>query len=470
MLPKFFKGINNESGFDKKLLKEYFKNQKGSSKKIFCKAPLVSMDFATNGMVIPCCLNHSYIYGKYPEDSLHEIWFGDKVKIFRKKLSEMDLSQGCFLCEQDLLKKNFDLIYSKTYSYFQENVNSNYPLNMGFALDNTCNLSCQMCSGENSSTYRYEIEHRAPYTNPYDSNFVLQLEEFIPHLQKVVFAGGEPFLINVYYEIWERIIAINPEIEIVICTNGTILNQKIKDLMEKGVFYFAISMDSLNKENFEKIRVKANFEKFMENLNYFHEYSKRNNRWMTLSVCPMQQNWHEIPDLVKKTNEMQINIFFNNVYFPPHCSLRSLNHIELEEIIIYYNSQLLTLKPFNENSTQNIKLFVNLINSLQVWKGEAVNMAAKEIIVDLNQNKEFFYKYVENVINEKKHLSEIEKKEKILQHIKTCQQIFMSFEGKEDILSKSLVNLKTIPKDVLYAELEFSNLEVLISRFMQAGI
>jgi len=470
MLPKFFKRNNIKSAFDKNLLKVYFKNQGKSMKNTFCKAPLVSMDFATNGMVIPCCLNHSFIYGKYPEVSLHDIWFGDKVKLFREKLSEMDLSQGCFLCEQDLLKRNFDLIYSKTYSYFQENVNSQYPLNMGFALDNTCNLRCQMCSGENSSTYRSEIEHRAPYNNPYDSNFVSQLEEFIPHLQRVVFAGGEPFLINVYYEIWERIIALNPKIEIVICTNGTVLNQKIKDLMERGVFYFAISMDSLKKENFEKIRVKANFEQFMENLDCFYEYSKRNNRWMTLNVCPMQQNWQEIPDLVKKANEMQINIFFNNVYFPPHCSLRSLNSIELEEIINYYNSQLLTLKTFNENSKQNIKLFINLINSLRVWKGEAGNFANEAIIVDLNQNKELFYKHVEGIINERMHLNDLEKKEKILQHTKTCQQIFMSFEGKEDILLKSLVNLKTMPKDVLYAELEFSNLEVLISRFMQAGI
>ncbi len=470
MLPKFLKKNKKKSSFDKNLLKEYFKNQGGSVKNSFCKAPFVSMDFATNGMVIPCCLNHAYIYGKYPENSLHDIWFGEKVKLFRKKLLDMDLSQGCFLCEQDLLNKNFDLIYSKTYSYFPTNLNSKYPLNMGFALDNTCNLRCQMCSGENSSTYRSEIEHRPPFINPYDSNFVLQLEEFIPYLQRVVFAGGEPFLINIYYEIWERIIAINPKIEVVICTNGTVLNSRIKNLIDKGVFYFAISMDSLNKVNFEKIREKANFEQFMDNLDYFYKYSKQNNRWMTLNVCPIQQNWREIPELVRKANEMQISIFLNNVYFPPHCTLRSLNSVELEEIISYYNEQILSLEANNENSGQNIKLFTNFINSLKIWKEEAVNRANEEVIEDLIQNKYLFFKYISNIINEKKHLSELEKKEKIIKHINTCEEIFQYFEGKEDILAKSLLNLKTMPKDVLYAELEFSSLEVLISRFMQAGI
>jgi len=467
MLPKLFKKNNYKSAFDKKLLKEYFKNQNGSLKNSFCKAPLVSMDFALNGMVIPCCLNHSYIYGKYPEDSLHEIWFGDKVKIFRKKLSGMDLSRGCFLCEQDLLIKNFDLILSKTYSYFQENV---YPLNMGFALDNTCNLSCQMCSGVNSSTYRSEIEHHAPFNNPYDTNFVLQLEEFIPHLQKAVFAGGEPFLIDMYYEIWERIIIINPKIEIVICTNGTVLNQRIKDLIDKGLFYFAVSVDSFKKENFEKIREKAKFEQFMKNFNYFHEYSKRNDRWMTINVCPIQQNWQEIPELLQRANEMELNISFSNVYFPPHCSLRSLSSMELEKIIKYYDSQISTFKVFNQNSKQNINLFLNLINSIRLWKDEAEKFADEKIVLDLNQNKKHFYEHVQSIINEKKHLSDLEKNEKILKHIKTCEEIFMSFKGNEDVLLKGLVNLRTIPTDVLYAELEFSNLDVLISRFMQAGI
>ena len=56
------------------------------------------------------------------------------------------------------------------------------------------------------------------FENPYDAAFVKQLEEFIPHLEEVKFYGGEPFLIEIYYEIWEKIMELNPKVRISVQT------------------------------------------------------------------------------------------------------------------------------------------------------------------------------------------------------------------------------------------------------------
>ena len=46
----------------------------------------------------------------------------------------------------------------------------------------------------------------------------------------------------------------------------------------------------------------------------------------------MQQNWNDIPELISYLNDLNIPAIFNNVLFPPYCSLWNLNHEKLNEI------------------------------------------------------------------------------------------------------------------------------------------
>jgi len=47
-----------------------------------------------------------------------------------------------------------------------------------------------------------------------------------------------------YYDIWDLIIRKNPKCEIVVQTNATVLNNRIKNLLETGNFKISISIDS----------------------------------------------------------------------------------------------------------------------------------------------------------------------------------------------------------------------------------
>ena len=84
-----------------------------------------------------------------------------------------------------------------------------------------------MCIGELSSSIRKNRERLPALKNAYDDNFVQQLEEFIPHLKELRFNGGEPFLINEVFKIFEKVEKLNPKLKIVIATNGTVVNYKV---------------------------------------------------------------------------------------------------------------------------------------------------------------------------------------------------------------------------------------------------
>jgi MoaA/NifB/PqqE/SkfB family radical SAM enzyme len=160
-----------------------------------------------------------------------------------------------------------------------------YPRVMEFELSNTCNLECIMCNGYFSSSIRKNREHLPPIESPYNDKFVDELDEFIPHLTDAKFLGGEPFMIDIYLSIWERIRKLNPNIRIHITTNGTFLNNRIKDLLEGLKAGIILSIDSVNKETYPKIRVNGSYDKVMENLEYFRDYTKRKSTFLSMAAC-----------------------------------------------------------------------------------------------------------------------------------------------------------------------------------------
>ena len=118
-----------------------------------CHAPFKSMLFANNGSVLACCFNRQAISGRYPQQSLKEIWFSKEAEILRNHVTHNDLSYGCFVCKNQLLNKEFNTVKAKMFDHLPDEV-SGYPVMMEFDLDNTCNLECVMCNADNSSAIR----------------------------------------------------------------------------------------------------------------------------------------------------------------------------------------------------------------------------------------------------------------------------------------------------------------------------
>ncbi len=361
---------------NQKILSEYNKIRATRNKEVFCHAPFTCMNFEQNGHVTVCCYNRTYIVGTYPHDTLTNMWFGQKAEQLRKCMKEKHLPAGCEICSTQFQSKNFGGLRAQSYDFLADR---KYPEREGrliampkvfeFEISNVCNLECVMCSGHFSSSIRKNREKQPPLNSPYDEAFVKQLEAFVPHLVEARFLGGEPFLINIYYQIWDIITRLNPNIKVVITTNGTILNNRVKDVLDKLKANIIISIDSLEKENYERIRKNAKFDQVMENFQYLREYVKRKNTSMCFTVCPMQQNWKEIPQILEFCNKQGIHLYFNTVGYPEEATLKTMGHKKLCAVEEYLKAKVLTdNSPLHKKNNQKYK---DLIHQITYYKENA---------------------------------------------------------------------------------------------------
>jgi len=345
-----------------KAITDYYQSRPPDSRESFCYAPYKSLYFNPDGKVTSCCYNRKNVIGVYPAQTLSAIWNGKKNHKLRKHLEEDDLTHGCLACFNQLMDGNFDAILSVNYDKIP--FNDHFPSLMEFELSNACNLECIMCNERFSSSIS-RSKGLPVSKSPYDKNFINQLISFIPYLSEAKFLGGEPFLIPVYFDIWEKIIEINPECKIFLQTNATVLNDKAKSIMERGNFSFNISLDSLSKETFENIRKNASFETIMENFNYIQHYCERKKSFLGIIVCPIQQNRYELADLIKFGNTHNLAVYFNRLWTPANCALWGWDPARLLETYHYLSA--IPLEFSTEVQKNNVQHFNAFLNQLYSW-------------------------------------------------------------------------------------------------------
>lgn len=428
---------------------KYNLQRKTTNTNVACWAPFKSMYFGFRGNTSVCCFNKIHVIGKYPEQSLNEIWFGNKADEIRQSLSKNDFSLGCQSCHELITAENFNGLPAKNFDPLQKNSN-HYPSKIDFELSNECNLECIMCRGEFSSAIRRNREKLPPIPSSYDLQFIDQLEDFIPHLENSHFLGGEPFMIPIYIEIWERMIKINPKIRISVQTNGTILTNRIKSLMEKIKFEIAISIDSITEENYQLIRKNGNFKQLIENIQYFRKYARDSNANFHISFCPMVQNWKELPEVISFANNLDCEVFFNTVSFPKECALKHLKSEKLVEIV-----NQLSKSKLSENTKiekQNKKSYWDLIHQLQLWMDQATRneefSKSQPKIIDFSS----YLTGLETYVLQKKEL-ENEMQQELIKNIQNKLEYIVSVaqtHGMEKTAEQHLIGMdyKTIFESV----------------------
>lgn len=376
----FFKSLfnrksigNSESGLPAETIRAYNQTRRVRDKSLLCHAPFSNMYFNTEGHVAVCWKTFHKHETYSEEKSIMDIWKGENFEKIRAGIKSCNLDFGCQECKKHLLEGNYVNVLSKAYD--NDHLHPIYPTIMEFELSNRCNLGCTMCNGNLSSTIRKDREKLPPLPSPYGQKFVEELNEFIPHLNEARFNGGEPFLIKQYYDIWDNIIKLNPKLKLVIATNGTVLTSKVKEYMEKSNFHFNISIDGFSPETYGSIRINGNFEKLMENLEYFITYCQKNKRTLCIMINPLRQNWWEMPAFVNWCNQKNIHLWFNSIIKPADQALWSLPSSELGNILKKLSSAKLEMPNTGDRAIHkyNIDTYNNLVNQqIKTWYLEAV--------------------------------------------------------------------------------------------------
>jgi MoaA/NifB/PqqE/SkfB family radical SAM enzyme len=442
--------------FDKSYIKKYNDQRPYGPMPRLCYAPWTNLFFNTSGKAIICCKNTKLILGQYPQNSIHDIWFNSNINILREHINNNDLTLGCYKCSEAMVQDNVSTTTSTYYDKYGLLPLKKYPRIIELELSNRCNLECIMCSGRVSSSILKNRECKDNIDTPYDDEFVKQLEEFIPHADEVKFYGGEPFLINIYYDIWNLIFRIKPSIKIYVQTNATILNDRIKSLFKNPNFICGVSLDSLNKENYEKIRINAKYEETMRNIEWFG----KNVRNLTVIATPFKDNWKEIPAILEFCNTNKYFFSFSPVFYPVDMAIWNMELDEMNQIVDYYKS--LSLSNDNWVNKKNNKVYYDLINSIEYW------IRRKKDDNDFNNNYfDFISKQGKELANIKNTISvsEINENKKAFLHkmdiIKSNNPVIITL--LENNINNFLQNnTGRMPNDIIFVSMNKSSIEEIL--------
>ncbi len=171
---------------------------------------------------------------------------------------------------------------------------------IGVCISRACNIHCVHCG------------YRADPSEKDKENYFKVLEKIKGNKLKYIAltSVGEPFIYKKETFNYLKSLTLN-DCEIVkIQTNATLIDEKDIDLLEEiknssGInFEVVVSIDSIYKENFEKIRVGATFEKVLENIDYLNKKGFLRN----IDFCVQRDNFEEVPYVFHFFSALGLNI------------------------------------------------------------------------------------------------------------------------------------------------------------------
>jgi len=198
------------------------------------------------------------------------------------------------LCErtEDIFQKN--RILNRLEYVTKRTVLSSYPLDLLAVLTDKCNLDCGMCFKKSG----WEIPERT-------ADEIIGL---MPYLEQVEWMGGEAFLSGQFKRLFEAA-AHHPRLKQDVTTNGLLLDDAWIGRFLGTRTEIRISLESVRKDAYERIRRGARFEQLVENLSHISELRKggldypRKNPFdrtpLALNFIVMRSNYKELLDVVE---------------------------------------------------------------------------------------------------------------------------------------------------------------------------
>ncbi|MGE5655544.1 MAG: radical SAM protein [Actinomycetota bacterium] len=171
-----------------------------------------------------------------------------------------------------------------------------------------CNLRCQMCSIQ----FRKDGFPYGPPAFMKFETFTRIIDQFVG-LQDLHLQGlGEPMMHPQFFEMIRY--ATERGIRVTTNSNLTLVNQKRAELfVTSGLKCLHVSLDGATAETYEKIRVGSNFEQVTNHLKWVLEWKQKlesSYPHLHLVMVVMQQNLHELPDLVKLAHQWSVEQMF----------------------------------------------------------------------------------------------------------------------------------------------------------------
>lgn len=231
--------------------------------KVFCILPWIHIHGFPNGNAYPCCLAESeYPVGNFYKNSLEEVWNSTEYKQLRYNMLNEKPSKECARCYEresagfvsmrNDSNKNFGQhlnLLEKTQSdgQFDEFKIRYYDIRFS----NLCNMSCRTCgSWFSSSWYNEEVKLYGPRNHPQfmyagkdKDDMWNQMQQHIPHLEQIYFAGGEPLIMEEHYRVLKELVRLERfDVRLIYNTNFSKLMLKDENVLDYWKLFKSVSI------------------------------------------------------------------------------------------------------------------------------------------------------------------------------------------------------------------------------------
>ena len=285
----------------------------------FCSAFWNHTNIRGGNRVFPCCRYKTPV----------QIFDGDLGKVLHSKKYESLRSDSlngirnsnCEKCyyEESLNKKSTRQWFNENYS--GETVELKY-LEVGF--DNICNLACDGCWEEWSSSWWVKKNPEGKVVEG-----ILSTSDFvnIPEtIEKIVFLGGEPLITNRHRKFLQSFSDLS-HLTVEYFTNGMFdLTQEDHKLLRKcKSVKFTVSVDGYRELN-EEVRTGSEWnkvEQFITNL----EYEK------VVHTTIHRNNWHGLSEIYNWISINKYTWTTNVLTYPKHLDIINLDDSEKQKLL-----------------------------------------------------------------------------------------------------------------------------------------
>lgn len=219
----------------------------------FCMIPWIHLHAWPDGSAYPCCLGRAeYPVGSFKEKTMREIWNDAPMREMRQNMLADRPCRECGDCyEQESagfasMRNNSN----KSFGHLEDLVNSTLPdgslpdMRLHYwdvRFSNICNLKCRSCGSIFSSRWHDDdvklhgapLRPRVQFAGRHEEDVWEQMQEQIPHLDQIYFAGGEPLIMEEHNRILRLLIEKgNTKVRLVYNTNLTELSFKKQNVLE----------------------------------------------------------------------------------------------------------------------------------------------------------------------------------------------------------------------------------------------
>ena len=199
----------------------------------FCILPWIHMHAWPDGRAMPCCIADSdQPFGDLKTNTIEEVWNSEKYKELRKAMlqgKQLDACKRCYELEASTwiwtLRKNSNEWFGDKHFDLVEKTNEDGSIDemrmayMDVRFSNICNMKCRSCGPELSSLHAQEhgeLYGKHEIANILNNNgstvvniakknnYWENLQKYLPDVEEVYWAGGEPLITNEHYKILDR--------------------------------------------------------------------------------------------------------------------------------------------------------------------------------------------------------------------------------------------------------------------------